>query len=266
MGSAWEDGRHAWRRLDRWRRENDACLQGEASTIKALGDIRRVRRLLDQTEASAVRAARREGRSWGDIATKLGVTRQSAWERWRDVADRDEPPPSLDPADVDVLLGLVVEELTRDRKHSVRHGSVMPIKSRIDGDRGVLAVHYETDDGDYAYIRFQGLKRGPNGWRLGGGSGSRLGEGGPTSRSWFRSGFFGAGDEGGWCFGGIPADQSVRTVRVDTGAGSTVEDTVERDRVVLLIARDGGPGSATVELLDAHDGLIGSGRLLEART
>jgi hypothetical protein len=69
--------------------------------MKALGDIRLVRGLLDKVEMGAVRAARREGRSWGEIATMLGVTRQSAWERWRDVADWEEPPPSLDPADVE---------------------------------------------------------------------------------------------------------------------------------------------------------------------
>ena len=33
----------------------------------------------------AVKTARRHGKSWAEIATKLGVTRQSAWERWRDL-------------------------------------------------------------------------------------------------------------------------------------------------------------------------------------
>jgi hypothetical protein len=31
--------------------------------------------------------ARRHGKSWAEIATQLGVTRQSAWERWRDLDD-----------------------------------------------------------------------------------------------------------------------------------------------------------------------------------
>jgi beta-lactam-binding protein with PASTA domain len=34
-----------------------------------------------------VRAARWHGKSWAEIATHLGVTRQSAWERWRDLDD-----------------------------------------------------------------------------------------------------------------------------------------------------------------------------------
>jgi len=56
--------------------------------LRALEDSGLVRRLLDQVEFEAVRAARRSGKSWAEIAVKLGVTRQSAWERWRDV---DEP-------------------------------------------------------------------------------------------------------------------------------------------------------------------------------
>jgi hypothetical protein len=88
----WADSRRAWERLTRWfagselggpRRRHD----GDAA-VEALADIGLVRRLLEHAEFEAVRAARRDGRSWAEIATSLGVTRQSAWERWRDV---DEP-------------------------------------------------------------------------------------------------------------------------------------------------------------------------------
>jgi DNA-binding Lrp family transcriptional regulator len=58
--------------------------------LSALEDIGLVRRLLDNAELSAVKAARRQRKSWAEIATKLGVTRQSAWERWRDLDDADE--------------------------------------------------------------------------------------------------------------------------------------------------------------------------------
>lgn len=44
---------------------------------------------------AAVRVARRHGKSWTEIATTMGVTRQSAWERWRDL---DEPAPQSEPA------------------------------------------------------------------------------------------------------------------------------------------------------------------------
>ena len=41
----------------------------------------------DQAEMVAVPSARRAGRSWAEIAARLGVTRQSAWEKWRQMDD-----------------------------------------------------------------------------------------------------------------------------------------------------------------------------------
>jgi hypothetical protein len=75
----WTDGRDAWERL--------AATDGHPGDdpLGALSDIGRLRRLLDEAELEAVRAARRARRSWAEIAIKLGVTRQSAWERWRDL-------------------------------------------------------------------------------------------------------------------------------------------------------------------------------------
>jgi hypothetical protein len=61
-----------------------------------LADIGLVRRLLDNAELAAVKAARRQGKSWAEIATKLGVTRQSAWERWRDLDDAADRSPGTD--------------------------------------------------------------------------------------------------------------------------------------------------------------------------
>jgi transcriptional regulator with XRE-family HTH domain len=86
----WDDGRRAWERLDGW--DQDGPVPGHPDdgdgALGALSDIGTVRRLLDQAELAAVRTARRHGKSWAEIATRLGVTRQSAWERWRDL---DEP-------------------------------------------------------------------------------------------------------------------------------------------------------------------------------
>jgi hypothetical protein len=78
----WHDGREAWERLAGRPRSGEEALG-------ALSDIGLVRRLLDQAELEAVRAARRDRKSWAEIATRLGVSRQSAWERWRDL---DEEP------------------------------------------------------------------------------------------------------------------------------------------------------------------------------
>jgi len=90
----WQEGCRAWERLDHWRDRAfgrpEAADRGEAS-LAALADIGTLRRLLEQTELEAVRTARRHRRSWAEIATRLGVTRQSAWERWRDL-DEDLPP------------------------------------------------------------------------------------------------------------------------------------------------------------------------------
>ena len=47
----------------------------------------RSKSLLDQAELNAVMAARRGGRSWSEIATRLNMTRQSAWERWNDLEE-----------------------------------------------------------------------------------------------------------------------------------------------------------------------------------
>jgi hypothetical protein len=89
----WPEGRDAWNRLDGW---DHAGPVGEAAgssaadaALDALSDLGVVRRLLDQTELAAVRAARANRKSWAEIATRLGMTRQSAWERWRDL-DGDE--------------------------------------------------------------------------------------------------------------------------------------------------------------------------------
>ena len=88
--SAWQDGRQAWERLSGWHRPAppSSVERGTPEAEKALADIRLVRSLLDMAELNAVRAARQSGASWTDVATMLGVSRQSAWERWREV---DEP-------------------------------------------------------------------------------------------------------------------------------------------------------------------------------
>jgi hypothetical protein len=91
LSDAWEQARQAWRRLAASGKRPGADDDGLAS----LSDIGVVRRMLDQAELSAVRTARLHGRSWAEIATHLGVTRQSAWERWRDLDDSPRGEPQL---------------------------------------------------------------------------------------------------------------------------------------------------------------------------
>ena len=88
------DGRRAWSRLKGWHQDTPSAVPGHPddgdSALNALADVGEVRRLLDQAELVAVRTARRHGKSWAEIATRLGVARQSAWERWRDLDETDE--------------------------------------------------------------------------------------------------------------------------------------------------------------------------------
>jgi hypothetical protein len=91
--SPWQYGRRAWERLNGWHEDGPSASPGHPddgdSALTALADVGAVRRLLDQAELVAVRTARRHGKSWAEIATRLGVTRQSAWERWRDLDDAE---------------------------------------------------------------------------------------------------------------------------------------------------------------------------------
>jgi len=96
----------AWERLRSWRARRST--DGE-SALEALADIGDLRRGLDQAELAAVRAARRAGRSWTEIATQLGIARQSAWEKWRDL---DEAASAAEQA-----LGVAAsDEVARERR------------------------------------------------------------------------------------------------------------------------------------------------------
>jgi PASTA domain len=118
--SSWQDGRRAWQRLNGWHQDDPSATPGHpddgASALDALSDIGRVRHLLDQAELVAVRTARRHKMSWAEIATKLGVTRQSAWERWRDLDDAAESPTYLGQRDADDIIERAARELRRSSK------------------------------------------------------------------------------------------------------------------------------------------------------
>ena len=82
-GPAWSEAQRAWRRL--FKLAGGSADEAGDWALHALSDISMVRRLLEQAELSAVRTARQHAKSWAEIATNLGITRQSAWERWRDL-------------------------------------------------------------------------------------------------------------------------------------------------------------------------------------
>jgi DNA invertase Pin-like site-specific DNA recombinase len=53
----------------------------------ALRALARLRRMVDQLEADQVRRARRAGRSWQEIATCLGVTKQTVHRKYRRIEE-----------------------------------------------------------------------------------------------------------------------------------------------------------------------------------
>jgi hypothetical protein len=84
----WREVSAIWNRLAVWLARAGAMhaeAQAGDEALSALGDIGQLRRALDRAELAAVRAARHGRKSWSEIATMLGVTRQSAWQRWRDL-------------------------------------------------------------------------------------------------------------------------------------------------------------------------------------
>ncbi|MEX5633348.1 PASTA domain-containing protein [Parafrankia sp. FMc2] len=160
-GTPWQDARRAWDRLAGWHRDHsssrhDLARPGAArpgparpdggvvgdDALAALTDIGTVRRLLDQVELDAVRAARRQRKSWAEIATRLGVSRQSAWERWRDLDDADrtadtpadasalpDVAPSLHLA-AETVLGRALDEAAEDATATITGRAVGRLRRR----------------------------------------------------------------------------------------------------------------------------------------
>ena len=68
------------------RRYSDTTDQAwQQELLLTLRCVQEIRQKCDHTELGTVRQARKAGLSWTEIATALGVTRQSAWERWREL-------------------------------------------------------------------------------------------------------------------------------------------------------------------------------------
>jgi hypothetical protein len=63
------------------------------TTEERLLALRSLAGLIGSKRASTVLAARAEGMSWGEIAERLGMSRQSVWDRYA-ADDHDPPPPA----------------------------------------------------------------------------------------------------------------------------------------------------------------------------
>jgi Homeodomain-like domain len=77
----------------------DAAVASVLEALVGLGTderllaLRSLAVLLGSKRASTVLAARAEGMSWADIADRLGMSRQSVWDRYA-AEDRDPPRPA----------------------------------------------------------------------------------------------------------------------------------------------------------------------------
>jgi DNA invertase Pin-like site-specific DNA recombinase len=86
--TVWRDIAEAHHALTGPRRTGASLSSEEAwkdEVLLTLTSIQEIRQRCDRTELRTVQEARKAGLSWTEIATALGVTRQSAWERWHEL-------------------------------------------------------------------------------------------------------------------------------------------------------------------------------------
>jgi hypothetical protein len=97
---------------------------------KALSTLTDLRRELDELERSHVGRALQSGSSFADVARPLGISRQAAHRRYRDLATPPPQRPTLAPEARAALI--------RARQEATRHGSVS-----IDSTHVLLAIAEE---------------------------------------------------------------------------------------------------------------------------
>ena len=110
---------NVWKRLTAWLPGGEPPDDPDTA-LHALADVAEARRGLEQAELLAVRVARRHGKSWTEIATMLTISRQAAWERWRELDAA--PDPAAEPGERPVIDAVVSEVVTRARRR--RRGTV----------------------------------------------------------------------------------------------------------------------------------------------
>jgi hypothetical protein len=165
---SWREGRRAWERLAGWSEHapgvgGDSTAGDEGGALEALADIGFIRRQLDQAELGAVRIARRQRKSWAEIATRLGVTRQSAWERWRDLDETGD----ADDATPETALARAASERVAQAAAARRRQSTVVVPSVIGlpvgiartrlGDIGLSSVGADPDAAPLSTLAQDGL-------------------------------------------------------------------------------------------------------------
>lgn len=81
--------------MNGWHNEQPDAVPGHPddgdAALKALQDIHLCQGLLARAELVSVKTARKHGKSWAEIATYLGTTKESALERWGEVDNQAAP-------------------------------------------------------------------------------------------------------------------------------------------------------------------------------
>jgi hypothetical protein len=72
---------------DRWQR----VIQGdEFDAMEVLAIAAMYERYFQEIQSRAVNVLRSEGRTWQEIADAVGVTKQTAWQKWRTPAEKSK--------------------------------------------------------------------------------------------------------------------------------------------------------------------------------
>src|SRR5437899_13003470 len=91
-----------------WERWERIVKDKNADPLEVLTVSTMYQRYFDAVQREAVRVARAAGRSWAEIADAVGIAKQSAWEKWKDV--------SVERAD---LQQQVDERVARERRQAL---------------------------------------------------------------------------------------------------------------------------------------------------
>ncbi len=87
--TVWASGGWSRRRTDHGRCRRIVAAHGRRvadGDVEGLGQLAALGEQIEQATAAAVRGLRKGGYSWTDIATRLGITRQAAQQRWGSTA------------------------------------------------------------------------------------------------------------------------------------------------------------------------------------
>src|SRR4051812_15480952 len=121
-----------------WSRWEDVVSSKDADPLEVISLAGRLRRYLDAVESAAVKAARAQGASWQEIADAVGTTRQSAWEKWKEVRRLAESSPERFDAELSAIQRAASKEVLtavveRGRRPSIpANGAKRPDRDQAD--------------------------------------------------------------------------------------------------------------------------------------